>query len=280
MKAQTTKRPYVVQHRANLVRLAGRLEKKPFDYLPERSVECLNQFFNGYEIFGPPVRRDLASFELWLKKLLDYPADSGSRWWRFIQLNSKDRCDSFDLFCRLYRLYCKRQPVDVHPDAPELTLGTDSFDFYKHLYGIYKKPGLYLGCSIDVQSVAAYLAGYFAGKKHFGIHLTHDEKEFHGFGKWLCKHYKLKCEYPWYRLVEMWLSARDSFQSFFVEYDAFLTNYGKKVGGLEDLFETVSNGGITAHRRREKLPKEIIRVSGSLMWWRSPANRNVIPLAE
>src|SRR5262249_10220036 len=125
----------------------------------------------------------------------------------------------------------------------------------------------------DVQSIAACLAGYFAGKKQSGKGLTRDEKEFHCFGKWLCRHHKLTHEYPWYRMVEMWLRARNSLESFFVEYDAFLTNFGKKTRGLEDLFETVSNRGSTIHRRREKLPKEIIRIPGSPMWWRSPANQ-------
>jgi hypothetical protein len=273
MKARPANRSHVDRHRANLKRLVDRLEKKPLDHLPERSVECLNQFFSGYQIFGPQVWRDLTSFEFWLKERLFYPEDSGSRWWRFIQLNSKDRCDSFDLFCRLYRQYCKQKPTDVQPSAPEMAWGSDSFDFYQLLYAISKKPGLYLGSSDDVQSVAAYLAGYFAGKKQSDIGLTRDEREFHRFGKWLRKRHKFTHEHPWYRMVEMWLGARNSFQSFFVDYDAFLTNYGKRVGGLEDLFEIVSDSKSTSYRRREKLPKEIIRVSGSPMWWRSPANQ-------
>jgi len=273
MKAQLDKRSHVLRHRSDLKRLVERLEKRPFDYLPERSVECLNQFFNGYQIFGPLLYRDLTSFQFWLKKRIVYPEDSGSCWWRFIQLNSKDRCDSFDLFCRLYRQYRNQKPADVQPSAPELRMGSDSFDFYQHLYAISKKPGLYLGSSDDVQLIAAYLAGYFAGKKHSGIGLTRDEKEFHRFGKWLRNHHKFRHEYPWYRLVEMWSRARDSFQSFFVEYDAFLTNFGKRVGGLEDLFETVSDEKSTTYRRRKKLPKDVIRILDSPMWWRSPANQ-------
>ena len=183
MKAQIATRSHVARHRANLKRLVARLEKKPFDHLPERSVECLNQFFAGYSIFGPPIWRDLASFEFWLMYPKVYAENLGSRWWRFIQLSSKDRCDSLDRFCRLYR------------------------------------------------------------------------------------------QYPWYRLVEMWPRARNSFESFFVEYDAFLTNFGKRVGGLEDLFEMVSDEKGTIYRRREKLPKKVIRIPNSSMWWRSPANR-------
>jgi hypothetical protein len=273
MNAQLTKRSQVVRHRANLKLLVDRLEKKPFDYLPERSVECLNQFFSGYQFFGPAIWRDLTSFQFWLKKRLAYPEDSSSCWWRFIQLNSKDRYDSFDLFCRFYRQYRKQKPIDVQPSAPESKLESDSFDFYQYLYAISKKPGLIIGSSDDVQLLASHLAGYFSGKKHSGIGLTRDEKEFHRFGKWLSRRHKLQREYPWHRMVEMWLGARGSFQSFFVEYDAFLTNYGKKVGGFEDLFEIVSKGGSTRYRRRKKLPKEIVRIPGSQMWWRSPANQ-------
>jgi hypothetical protein len=272
MKAQLAKRSYVVRHRTNLQRLVDRIERKPFDYLTERSVECLDRFFSGYQIFGPPLWRDLTSFEFWLKERLIYPEDSASRWWRFIQLNSKDRFGSFELFCRLYRHYRKHKPVDVQPSAPEITLRSDSFDFYKHLYAISKRPAMYLG-SDDVQSLAAYLAGYFTGKKHAALGLTRDEKEFYRFAEWLRRHYNFRQEYPWYRLVEMWPRARNSLESFFVEYDAFLTNFGKKVRGFEDLFETVRNVGSTYYRRREKLPNDLIRVPDSPMWWRSPASR-------
>jgi hypothetical protein len=273
MKAPLTANSHVIRHRANLKLLVERLENKPFDYLPERSVECLNQFFNGYQIFGPPVWRDLTGFEFWLKDRLVYPEDAGARWWRFIQLNSRDRCDSFDLFCHLYRQYCKKKPTDIQPNASEFKMGSDSFDFYQHLYFISKRPGFWIGNSDDVQLLAAHLCGYFAGKEHFGIGLTRDEKQFHRFGEWLRKHHEFANEYPWYRLVEMWPRARNSLESFFVEYDAFLTNFGKRVGGLDDLFEMVSDSGGTNFRRREKVPKELIRIPNSPMWWRSPANR-------
>lgn len=249
------------------------MENKPLDYLPERSVECLSRFLSGYEIFGPPLWRDLTSFQFWLEKRLAYPRDSGAVWWRYIQLNSLDRYDSFKLFCRLYRRYCRQEPLDVQPQAPEMSREADSFDFYKYLYAISKKPGLIIGSSDDVQSLAAHLAGYFAGKKHSGMGLTREEEQFHRFSKWLSKRHKLPRRYPWYRLVEMWLCERNSFQSFFVNYDAFLTNYGKTVGGLDDLFETVTNGRGTIVRRRKKLPKNVIRIPGSPMWWRSPANQ-------
>jgi len=258
----------VIRHRKNLKRLIGSMEKRPFEFLPERSVDCLNQFFSGYQIFGPPVWRDLTSFEFWLEKRLSYPTDSGSRWYRYIQLNAKDRCDSFDLFCRLYRQYCRKNPIDVQPTAPEIMLGSSSFDFYKHLYAISKKPGMYMG-SGDVVLIAAYLAGYFAGKKCAEVRLTPDENEFHRFGDWLRRHHKLDQQYPWYRLVEMWPRARNSLQGFFVEYDAFLTDFGKTARGLEDLFEVLSDSGSTTCRRREKAPTELTVIADSPMWWRA-----------
>ncbi len=208
MKSKLAEQSHVVRHRANLKRVVDCIEKKPFDYLPERSVECLHQFFSGYQIFGPPLWRDLMSFQIWLKKRLEYPEDSGSCWSRFIQLNSKDRCDSFDLFCRHYRLYRREKPRDVHPNAPELTFRSEPFDFYQLLFALSKKPGLFLGSSYDVQSLAAYLAGYFAGKKHSGVGLNRDETEFHRFGKWLCKYHKLTHDFPWHRIVEMWSCAQ------------------------------------------------------------------------
>lgn len=268
MKAQAATPSHVVRHRANLKQLVERLKKKPFDCLPERSVECLNQFFNGYNIFGPPVWRDLTSFEFWLAKRLFYPEDAGARWWRFIQLNSMDNGDSYELFCRLYSQYARHAPTEIQPTAPEHSFDPARFDFYQHLYGISKKPGLYLGSGDRVQLIAAYVAGYFKGKKDSHVTLTRDEGEFCRFEMWLRKTYRFARQYPWYRLVEMWPRERNSFQSFFAEFDAYLTDFGKKARGLEDLFEFVTDKECTKICRRKILPKEIIRSPRALVWWR------------
>lgn len=263
----------IARHRTNLKRLVRELTIRPLNLLPERSVDCLNQFFAGYEIFGRPVWRDLLSFEFWLAERLFYPKDTGARWWRFIQLNSKDGCNGYEIFCRRYSQYSRRAPRDVQPTAPDHAYDPDRFDFYQHLYGISRKPGLYLGSGDRVQSLAAYLAGYFRGKRDARIALTSDEKEFFRFEEWLRRHHKFAKRYPWYRLVEMWPRGINSFQSFFAEYDAYLTEFGKKPRGLEDLFEVVTRKGCTTMRRRKKLPKEVIRSAQPSVWWRSTANR-------
>lgn len=273
MKIAALRNSRMIRHRTSLNRLVRELAERPLHLLPERSVDCLNRFFAGYAIFGPPVWRDLTGFEFWLNKRLFYPKDTGARWWRFIQLNSKDNCDGYELFCRLYRKYSRSAPIDFQPTAPDHTFDPAEFDFYQHLYGISKKPGLYLGSGDCVQLIAAYLAGYFRGKKDARIALTREEKEFFHFEAWLGKHHKFTKRYPWYRLVEMWPRGRNSFESFFAEYDAYLTDFGKKPRGLEDLFEFVTEKGCTTIRRRRKLPKEVIRSAQPAVWWRSTANR-------
>jgi hypothetical protein len=263
----------IARHRTNLKRLVRELAERPLDLLPERSVDCLNQFINGYGILGRPVWRDLLSFEFWLAERLFYPRDTGARWWRFIQLNSKDECDGYEIFCRLYSQYSRRAPIDIQPTASDHTFDPAYFNFYQHLYAISRKPGLYLGSSDRVQLIAAYLAGYFRGKKDARIALTRDEKEFFRFEAWLRKHGKFAKRYPWYRLVEMWPDGINSLQSFFAQYDAYLTDFGKKARGLEDLFEVVTQKGCTTIRRRRKLPKEVTRNAHPAVSWRSTANR-------
>ena len=101
-----------------------------------------------------------------------------------------------------------------------------------------------------------------------------DEKEFFRFEGWLRRYHKFAKRYPWYRLVEMWPRGLNSVQSFFAEYDAYLTDFGKKPRGLEDLFEVVTlQKGCTSIRRRRKLPKEVMRSTQPAVWWRSTANR-------
>src|SRR5947199_5611003 len=104
----SARRSSVADHRRALKRLASELERRPLDFVPERSVECLSQFLGGYGIFGPPVWRDLSGFERWLRGHLPYPEDTGARWWRFIKLNSQDSYDSYELFFRLYSQYFRR----------------------------------------------------------------------------------------------------------------------------------------------------------------------------
>ena len=77
-----------------------------------------------------------------------------------------------------------------------------------------------------------------------------------------------------YRVVEMWpCSGLNSLEWFFAWFDAYLTDYGKKPRGLEDLFEVVKEKAGTRFRRRRKLPKEIVRPQEPKVWWRSPVNQ-------
>jgi hypothetical protein len=269
VKTTTPRNLKIADHRKTLNQLVGELKRRPFDFLPERSVESLSQFFAGYGIFGPPVWRDISSFERWLAKRLFYPQDSGARWWRYIQLNEKDKFHGFELFFQLYSEYLLQKSADVQPDVQEFQIDPETFDFYLHLYAIGRKPGLYLGSGDSVEKLATYLTGYFKGKRDVKLRLTHDEKEFIRFEKWLSRHRKFKINYPWYRLIEMWrYGGLNSFGCFFAIYDAYLTDYGKKPRGLEDLFEIVEKEVGTTIRRRGKLPKKLILMPETGRWWR------------
>lgn len=271
MKILTGRKQTITDHRRTLKKLVGELQKRPFDFLPERSVESLHQFFAGYGIFGPPVWRDLSSFQRWLTKRLSYPQDTDAIWRRYIQLNSKDKFQSYELFFQLYSEYLRQSPTDLQPDAQDFQADPATFDFYLHLYSVGRKPGLYLGSSDSVQLIAAYLAGYFKGKRDVALKLTRDEKEFLRFEEWMRLHHKYKKHYRWGRMVEMWpWFGLNSFEDFFSSYDAYLTDFGKKPRGLEDLFEVISDGKTTKIRRRSKrvLPKKPIKIQGSRRWWR------------
>jgi len=262
------------EQRKNLRRLVSKLRKHPHDLLPERSADCLNQFFAGYGIFGPPIWRDLASFEQWLSNRLFYPKDTGARWWRCIQLNSRDNYDSYEVFCSFYSQYLRGVPIDIQPTVTDYTYDPKRFDFYQYLYLIGRRPGMFLGRGDNVLLVAAHLAGYFQGKKDTNIPATRDEKEFFRFEAWLRRHHKSAKRYPWYRLVEMWLyGGLNSLESFFANYDAYLTDFGKKPRGLEDLFEVVKTNTGTSFRRRRKAPKKIVRFEEPKVWWRSLYNK-------
>lgn len=264
----------VVRHRKALKSLVQQLKARPLEFLPERSSEGLNQFFAGYGIFGPPVWRDLLSFERWLTKRLFYPQDTGARWWRFIQLNSKDGFESYELFLRLYSDYLHQKPEEIQPTAQDWTTDPKTFDFDLQLFAIFRRPGLYLGVGDSVQQIAAYLAGYFKGKKDAGLKVTKYEKEFFKFQNWLQRHIGFKKHYPWYRLVEMWpYGGCNSLECFFANYDAYLTNYGKKARGLEDRFEVISDKTSTRFQRRRKLPAKPVQIPDSKYWWRHPQPR-------
>jgi len=260
----------VAAQRKSLNRLVREIAREPLGWLPERSVDSLNQFFAGYGIFGPPVVRDLLGFERWLEKRLFYPKDTGARWWRRIYLNSKDASHSCEFFFELYGDYLHGDPTDVQPEAPDLITDPKEFDFYELLYAIGRKPGLYLGSGHSVHLLAAYLAGYFKGKDDRGLRPTRDERQFLRFEKWINRKNKFRTLYPWYRLVEMWpYAGLNSFECFFANYDAYLTEYGKKARGLDDLFEVITKNARTIVRRRKKVPQKVTLIPGTKWWWRA-----------
>jgi hypothetical protein len=270
MKTSGLRNSTIEDHRRTLSRLVHELQQRPLKFIPERSVTSLQQFFTGYGMFGTPVRQELSAFEHWLRKRLFYPRDAGSTWCRFIQLNSGDAFHSFELFFELYSEYLRKARIDTQPNVQEPTGNRGAFDFYSLLYAIGRRPGLYLGSGDSVQLIAAYLSGYFKGKSATGLKLSRDEKEFFRFEEWLRRHHRFKKPYPWFRLVEMWsYRGLNSFESFYAYYDAYLTDFGKKPRGLEDLFEVVKiNPGTTTIRRRKKLPRKLVLIPESKRWWR------------
>ena len=67
----------------------------------------------------------------------------------------------------------------------------------------------------------------------------------------------------------MWpYGAMDSVENFFAYFDAYLTKYGKRPHGLEDLFEIVKDDKSTMLKRRKKLPKKVVRIPETRRWWR------------
>lgn len=220
-------------------------------------------------MFGGPVWQEMARFEQWLMTRFYWPLDIG-KWDRFIQLNSADRYEGYENFLKLYSQFVRKVPdAGLEPLNPKFEFEPDKFDFYQLLYAISTRPGMYLGWQDSTIALAAYLAGYFEGKKARGLKSTADEKEFLRFEGWLWRSQEFKRRYPWYRLVSMWpYGGTNPVENFFTYFDAYLTDYGKKPRGLEDLFEVVRDEHSTRIERRHKLPKRLIPIPGSGRSWR------------
>jgi hypothetical protein len=248
--------------------LLKRLRRKPLELLPERSVDSVARFLSGYSMFGGPVWQELARFEVWLANAFYWPLDVG-KWDRFIQLNSADGFESYKKFFSLYSRFVREVPdVTPEPQNSKFELDPDKFDFFEWLYHISRRPSMYFGDDGSVKALAAYLAGFFAGKHDRGLSLSRDEKEFLRFENWLWRTYDFKRRYPWYRLIELWPRNNNSAASFFDEFDAFLTDFGKKPRGLKDLFEVVKNDRSTRIQRRRRIPKRVAPVPNPVRWWR------------
>jgi len=263
----------MVSPRVLLKTVLQRLRREPLKHLPERSVEAISQFLSGYSLFGGPVSQELGRFDQWLMRSPFWFPDLG-KWNRYIHLHSSDGYDSYRKFFSLYGKFAREVPCSsAEPLNPRFQIEPDGFDFYLMLYCINRRPSMYLGNEGSAKTLAAYLAGYFAGKRDAGLTLSRDEKQFLKFEGWMCRTYKYKRNYPWHVLVELWPRNSNSCASFFEEFDAYLTNFGKQPGGLQDLFEVVAQKGSTTIRRRRKLPKQVIRSARPAVWWRSTSNR-------
>jgi hypothetical protein len=260
-----------ISPRANMRRLLRDLRKKPLAYLPERSVSSLANFFSGYNLLGGPIWPDITQFEKWLTTQLYYPQDSGACWHRFIQLNSDDAFDSYEKFFALYDRYALKIPAAPFEEK-QRHLEKRKFDFYLLLYTLNTRPGFYFGFNPSVLSLAALLAGYFKSKNDLKLQLSRDEKVFMRFSGWLRSNEELPRSYPWYRHIEMWnYAGLDSFNCFFANFDAFLTDYGKKARGLDDLFieERNKKGTIVRRRKKNEMRSKLIRLPESRRWWRA-----------
>lgn len=236
-------------------------------------MEAISQFLSGYSMFGGPVWQELRRFDQWLTRSPFWFPDLG-KWDRYIRLHSADAYDSYRKFFSLYAKFTREVPDSPEePVDPRFRIKANEFDFYQFLYGISRRPGMYFGGEGSAKSLAAYFAGYFAGKTDAGLTLSRDEKQFLRFEDWMCRTYEYKRKYPWYIVVELWPRNTTSCASFFAEFDAYLTKFGKQPRGLEDLFEVVVQKGCTTVRRRRKLPKEVMRSARPTVWWRSTVNR-------
>lgn len=268
MKSASKKTPAIAIHRRNLLKLTRELKQKPFDFLPERSMECLRQFFNGYRFFGMPVWRDLGGFEHWLSTRLTCPIAGGARWWQSIELNSRDSFESYEKFFRLYGQYSRRAPIERQPDTPETNANPQKVNFYSLLYRLSLRPGMYMGGDKSAGTLAAYITGYFKGKADSRSKLTRDEREYLRFEKWLCRHHRLPKIYPWHRIAEVWWRGPNSFEDFFAQFDAYLTNYGKRPRGLCDRFEVIVAGKRMKIQRREMPAEKPVMGPEFKVWWR------------
>jgi hypothetical protein len=131
------------------------------------------------------------------------------------------------------------------------------------------RPAMYFGTNASVQTMAAYFSGYFLGKKDAGLKISRDEQRFLRFEDWLWRSQGFKRRYPWHRLIAMWpYGGMNSVENFFAYFDAYLTNYGKKPRGLEELFEIVKDDKTTTFKRRKKLPKKLFLRPETRRWWR------------
>lgn len=237
--------------RQTLQKLLGRIHDSPFEYLPERSVESLYQFFAGYGMLGGPISDELAHFSMWLMAQYDFPAAVGHAG-RFIRLNSNDSYDSYQNFFKNYHEFAQTTAEGPPLADPKYRIRPEEFDFYRFLFGIRHRPGMYIG-EDNFNLLAALLLGYFRGKADARLELTIDEQQFLAFEPWLVLHHQLEKEYPWYRLFLLWpgRARMGTVESFFGAYDDYLTDYGKKPGSLDDLFEVVKlNTGSKIQRRK------------------------------
>lgn len=209
-------------------------------------------------------------FSGWVMKQLFYPKDTGAGWWRAIQLNARDNFEGFELFLNLYQRFVREVPR-VPDNPPKGVWQADkNYDFYSMLYALSNMPGFWFseGKNASVNLLAAFLSGYFTAKRGAGFKLSRDEKEFFRFADWQHRTQRIG-RYPWYRVADMWrYGGLGSLESFFANYDAYLTDYGKKPRGLEDRYEYVDAKPGRRVQKRKVLPKKLVKLPGTRRWWR------------
>ena len=115
-RVSTKRRP-----RALLNQLVG--VASPAVEVSSRALGCEPfTILSGYGMFGGPIWRSWLCFEQWLMQRFYYPPDTG-KWDRFIQLNSADNYESYQMFLKLIpNLLVKFQTKWSSP--PQVTTST------------------------------------------------------------------------------------------------------------------------------------------------------------
>lgn len=257
---------------SELLCLVERIQEHPTAFLPERSVNAIRLFLQAYEESRKRPFIELTHFQDWLGSKLPYPTDTSRVWWRMIELNSFDALDGYNLFMRLLRRFVRATaPLKAAPKWSS----SIRVDLLQYLFMSREKPGLYFGERVSSGHLAAFVNGWLQAKLDKKTPLSRGEKLFLGFNKWLCRDHRFESEVSWHKIVRMWLnSGSDSFGSFHAYLDAYLTDYGKRPGGLDERFvwEEGPHGRVCRRLRPRERPSSVLKSDRPTVWWRSVSN--------
>ncbi|MCV3212370.1 hypothetical protein OGM63_02295 [Plectonema radiosum NIES-515] len=216
----------------NLSRLLQNIKDNPATYLDKPSLTCLHSFLNSYlstfcDLGFIQECLAMEGFGDWMQERVETTVP---RSWDaiFLFTHGSER-NAFYSFFELFEEFLKhKESYQNQKDEAEENLKSNmknwksgTYNFYKLLKDIKKRPAMYLGTT-SITRLDMALRGYKVARTEVGLAATEEEIQFEGFQKWVQEKYEIKSNQSWAKIILFFsMDEHEALERFFELFEEY-----------------------------------------------------------